>query len=110
MPTSSSARSIDESMDGQVRVTVIATGFGQAREDAREGRQGLERENVVSFERAINDDLAVAGTGSHSFTSGVRQTFQAGKPKNGAIPQQTRPAPLTLDDLDIPTFIRRQID
>ncbi len=101
---------IDESMNGQVRVTVIATGFGDKGEQTKANKTLLEknRDNILEFDRAINDDMS----GSGSVTSSSIGTG-AEKGKNSAgtsIPTTNKPYPLTLEELEIPTFIRRQVD
>jgi len=101
---------IDESMNGQVRVTVIATGFGDQGEQTKANRSMLEKNknNILEFDKAINDDM----TGSGSVTSSSIGTG-AEKGENSAgtsIPTTNKPYPLTLEELEIPTFIRRQVD
>ncbi len=101
---------IDESMNGQVRVTVIATGFGDKGEQTRAKKTLLEKnkDNILEFDRAINDGM----TGSGSVTSSLIGTG-AEKGENSAgtsIPTTNKPYPLTLEELEIPTFIRRQVD
>lgn len=101
---------IDESMNGQVRVTVIATGFGDQSEQTKANKSMLEKnkDNILEFDKAINDDM----TGSGSVTSSSIGTG-AEKGENSAgtsIPTTNKPYPLTLEELEIPTFIRRQVD
>ena len=101
---------IDESMNGQVRVTVIATGFGDQGEQTKANKSMLEKnkDNILEFDKAINDDM----TGSGSVTSSSIGTG-AEKGENSAgtsIPTTNKPYPLTLEELEIPTFIRRQVD
>ncbi len=101
---------IDESMNGQVRVTVIATGFGDKGEQTKANKTLLEKnkDNILEFDRAINDGM----TGSGSVTSSLIGTG-AEKGENSAgtsIPTTNKPYPLTLEELEIPTFIRRQVD
>ena len=101
---------IDESMNGQVRVTVIATGFGDKGEQTKANKTLLEKnkDNILEFDRAINDDMA----GSRPVTSSLIGTG-AEKGENSAgtsIPTTNKPYPLTLEELEIPTFIRRQVD
>jgi cell division protein FtsZ len=101
---------IDESINGQVRVTVIATGFGNQGEQTKANKSMLEKnkDNILEFNKAINDDM----TGSGSVTSSSIGTG-AEKGENSAgtsIPTTNKPYPLTLEELEIPTFIRRQVD
>ncbi len=97
--------SIDEKMDGQVRVTVIATGFGNSKEQAESKQKTLVASGgqVIDFEPAMND----------GFTSGhlPRNSIKNLENTPGAnVPTSTKPYPLTMEELEIPTFIRRQID
>ena len=86
----------DPRMEGEVRVTVIATGFDRA----------VTGEPVV--ERAANPQVL-------PFTSRRAAAPPATKP---AVPPFVRPAPsqanrppaLDVSDMEIPTFIRRQMD
>ena len=93
--------SIEEKMNGQVRVTVIATGFGDRNKQAKHEKQTLEasESRVLQFEAAINDD----------FTSGRLPKNRENSPGD-SVPITTKPYPLTMEELEIPTFIRRQID
>lgn len=101
---------IDESLNGQVRVTVIATGFGDKGEQVKANKTLLEKskENVLEFDKAINDDMTGSGpvTSSSIGTGSEKAENTAGT----SIPTTTKPYPLTLEELEIPTFIRRQVD
>ena len=102
---------IDESMNGQVRVTVIATGFGEKGQQAKHNKNLLEKDkdNIIEFDKAINDDTAVSSghvTSSSIVTGAEKSHHSAGT----SVPTKSKPYPLTLDELEIPTFIRRQVD
>jgi hypothetical protein len=89
---------------------VIATGFGDKGEQAKINKNLLEKDkdNILEFDKAINDDTP----GSGPVTSSSIGTG-AGKAENSAgtsIPTSSKPYPLTLEELEIPTFIRRQVD
>jgi len=98
----------DPRMDGEVRVTVIATGFDRA----------VTGEPVV--ERGANAQVLPfpqrrSGTGAGSATAPAQAAVPAPKP----APQPfVRPAPTPVNrqqptdvaDMEIPTFIRRQMD
>src|SRR6185312_13250793 len=98
----------DPRMDGEVRVTVIATGFDRA----------VTGEPVV--ERGANAQVLPfpqrrSGTGAGSATGPAQAAVPAPKP----APQPfVRPAPTPVNrqqptdvaDMEIPTFIRRQMD
>jgi len=97
--------SIDEKMNGQVRVTVIATGFGDRKEQSRpEQSPAVAKEGrVLDFEQAMNDDF----TSGHLHRKGGKELENT---PGASVPQATSPCPLTMEELEIPTFIRRQID
>jgi cell division protein FtsZ len=98
---------VDPAMEGEVRVTVIATGFD--RHEAKEAGVG-RASGVIQFPqrqvaglRASGQQVAAAGGGA-----------TPGAPARRSSPQLTPPpsAPLAepLSDMEIPTFIRRQMD
>ncbi|MBN2287779.1 MAG: cell division protein FtsZ [Candidatus Glassbacteria bacterium] len=97
--------SIDEQMNGQVRVTVIATGFGERNEQAKpeEGVLVAPSGRVLEFEKAMNDDSFP----DHMPKNIVRNPEGA---PGTSVPTGPKPYPLTMEELEIPTFIRRQID
>ncbi|MBW7994978.1 MAG: cell division protein FtsZ [Candidatus Glassbacteria bacterium] len=101
---------IDESMAGQVRVTVIATGFGDKKEQALPIQQLRQKaqDNILELDMALNDDVSRRGS---------RQAIGTGEDRVGGdvtggdkVPTTNRPYPLTMEELEIPTFIRRQVD
>ena len=89
---------IDEGMEDEMRVTVIATGFGQ------EHRRETEREEKVQ-------KLKVAAGGGKVIDMPVHTSVRH-KKSNGAEPATDRMGPLFSGemDFDIPTFLRRQAD
>jgi len=102
---------IDGSMNGQVRVTVIATGFGEKGQQAKANKNLLEKDkdNILEFDKAINDDTTVSS--GHVTSSSIVTGAEKGNNSTGtSIPTKSKPYPLTLDELEIPTFIRRQVD
>ena len=100
---------IDESMAGQVRVTVIATGFGGKKEQALPIQQVQQKpqDNILELDVAMNDELGRGGS---------RQAIGTGEDRGGdvtgsdKVQTTNRPYPLTMEELEIPTFIRRQVD
>ena len=98
----------DPRMEGEVRVTVIATGFDRA----------VTGEPVV--ERAANPQVLPfsprrAPGASASASTPIASTSPAPKPNvqsfvKPAAPAPTRPATPDVSDMEIPTFIRRQMD
>ncbi|MBI5749493.1 MAG: cell division protein FtsZ [Nitrospinae bacterium] len=89
---------IDESMGDEMRVTVIATGFGQ------QHHREIEREEKVQ-------KLKVVAGGGKVIDIPLHPTVRGKKP-NGGEPATDRMGPLFSGemDLDIPTFLRRQAD
>ena len=107
--------SSNPAMEGEIRVTLIATGFDRALgQSAPDFRPGI---------------VPAAGTGRQSPaqlvvpkpSSIVRPGQQTGQPHaipTGQPPASTRPTtgparpmrPVSQDDLEIPTFMRRQMD
>lgn len=79
----------DPALEGEIRVTVIATGLGAA---------GERPENVIRAD--FSAQTAAAGDGTPVYAEAM--PFQR--------PPQRRLARQQLGDLDIPTFIRRQMD
>lgn len=99
---------IDEKMKDDLRITVIATGFGQKEREARKpalgnvGSPTLNRDKKVVHLGTIVDDLDAP-------------TWQRKKKDSGE--QETVPLDKALqfnqeedDKFDIPTFLRRQMD
>ncbi|MCX5763417.1 MAG: cell division protein FtsZ [Gemmatimonadetes bacterium] len=121
----------DPTMIGEVRVTVVATGFGKAASahgvKAGNGRtsspsgtpvipiDGARRGPVVIGGAYTGGAAAPGVAGGTLGTLGALGTSHATAP-GGAIPaRRTSPMPASrpsadLDDLEIPTFIRRQMD
>ena len=94
---------VDPSMEGEIRVTVIATGF-----DRRDIKEVSPRApGVIQFPQRQSAGLRATGTqgaaGSGSAPAGPRRSGAAPAP---GTPPSTEP----LSDMEIPTFIRRQMD
>jgi cell division protein FtsZ len=101
---------IEPSMEGEIRVTVIATGFD--RRDARDApvrTPGVipmpQRQPGVRISAAGLQQAAAAGGSAPVTPTSVRRP-------SGSTPAGTPPAPPAegLSDMEIPTFIRRQMD
>jgi len=97
---------VDPAMEGEVRVTVIATGF-----DRRETKDaGTRASGVIQFpQRQVanlrpSQQVAAAGGGSAPGAPARRSSPQI------APPGQAAPVSEPLSDMEIPTFIRRQMD
>jgi cell division protein FtsZ len=98
---------VDPAMEGEIRVTVIATGFD--RRDVKEA--GPRAAGVIQFPqrqvaglRATGTQQAAAAGGAGTAPAGPRRSGTA--PATGAPPATSEP----LSDMEIPTFIRRQMD
>jgi cell division protein FtsZ len=101
---------VDPSMEGEIRVTVIATGF-----DRRDLKEAAPRapgviqfpQRQVAGTRAAGAQQAAAAAGAGP--SGVRRPGTAPAPGSAPLPP---PSPVSepLSDMEIPTFIRRQMD
>ncbi|MFI5230872.1 MAG: cell division protein FtsZ [Gemmatimonadales bacterium] len=97
----------EPSMQGEIRVTVVATGFGKAHAQA-----------APSYSRASTGTPVIPIDGGRprpvigSAYQGQPASGGGAAPARRAAPQpapERRPQP-DLDDLEIPTFIRRQMD
>jgi len=86
----------DPSMEGEVRVTVIATGFGRDEEEAE----------MVARPRVVR----AASYGARPAAVPVGRAAAVAEPLSFSRPPQRTIARHHLSDLDIPTFIRRQMD
>src|SRR5881398_3559444 len=87
----------DPAMHGEIRVTVIATGFD--RQSAGTEASGRAAPGVLPFrERAGRPAVAPPG-----YVKPAEQPARRGAPPNPPLPTE-------LNELEIPTFIRRQMD
>ncbi len=89
----------DPSMDMQVRVTVIATGLE---------RDERARDNVLRPTFGTRTQPGMVGYGQRVAVGGSRVAFAEAQPF--PRPPQSSIVRQQLTDLDIPTFIRRQMD
>ena len=112
---------IDESMGDQIRITVIATGFGEAREELKRpphaaasgvssARVAYTREPVrEAAQTAANAARKVVRVGSVNDLDGT--TWMRHQAPNG---ERVEPIDLAVpddeDSLDIPTFLRKHAD
>jgi cell division protein FtsZ len=101
----------EPSMQGEIRVTVVATGFGKAIPATRPA--GLSAHAAGHQAASTPGVIPIAGARARP----VIGSAYAGGPQGGAVPAVRRPTPQPerrpqpdLDDLEIPTFIRRQMD
>ena len=99
---------VDPAMEGEIRVTVIATGFD--RRDVKD--VGPRAAGVIQFPQRQSAGLRASGT-QQAAAAGGAGAAPAGPRRSGTTPQPgTPPAPAVepLSDMEIPTFIRRQMD
>ena len=103
-------------MTGEIRVTVVATGFGKAQGQAAHGHRSAGLSGSVQSS-AGTPVIPIDGARSRPV---IGSAFQGGAGGAGTAPALRRnpvPSPANerrpandLDDLEIPTFIRRQMD
>ena len=97
----------EPAMQGEIRVTVVATGFARASAAAPHGQQRtLGGTPVIPIDggrtRPVIGSASPAATGPGGSAAPARRVAPQASPER-------RPA-TELDDLEIPTFIRRQMD
>ncbi len=97
----------EPAMQGEIRVTVVATGFARASAAAPHGQQRtLGGTPVIPIDggrtRPVIGSAYPAATGPGGSAAPARRVAPQASPER-------RPA-TELDDLEIPTFIRRQMD
>jgi cell division protein FtsZ len=98
---------IDESMGDEVRITVIATGFGEPaikqqapRSHAGDARAAHDNRPVRQMGRIVDDELDVP-------TWQRRQQAEPGQAADRSAPARRPQAEARDDEFDIPTFLRR---
>ena len=89
---------IDESMDEEMRVTVVATGLGD--------KDGL----VQSYQVPEEVKIATAGDGEKDYKVFEEPTHRRREAKNNSNPETGNSLSKDMDYLDIPAFLRRQAD
>ena len=98
---------IDDSLEGELRVTVVATGLGQP-----------QQSQLRSVQQTTTKRVANGGGGSRSTSVSPYENYGSEKPTvirktaRGAAQQNPSPAPSghDVEYLDIPAFLRRQAD
>ncbi|MEK6769333.1 MAG: cell division protein FtsZ [Gemmatimonadota bacterium] len=104
---------IEPSMEGEIRVTVIATGFDRKEQQAAGPVRApgviqfpQRQSGVVRASGSVAQQAAAAG-GAGATQSGRRPSGAGpGGPVSPPVPGSAEP----LSDMEIPTFIRRQMD
>jgi cell division protein FtsZ len=99
----------DPAMQGEIRVTVIATGFDKLESKEKGVIQFPQRHGTAARPSGPLQVPGVAQGGSSATSSpgGTRRVV------GGTAPQAAQPAPPVVEpltDMEIPTFIRRQMD
>ncbi|MGH7664996.1 MAG: cell division protein FtsZ [Gemmatimonadaceae bacterium] len=105
----------EPAMQGEIRVTVIATGFDRVVQPGAAATQqdGLARTPVIPFpaQRPARGSVAARGNAT---VDGARRASGTGGVGGAGAQQQPAPAERQasrdLSDMEIPTFIRRQMD
>ncbi|MGH7655782.1 MAG: cell division protein FtsZ [Gemmatimonadaceae bacterium] len=97
----------EPSMQGEIRVTVVATGFGRAHAQSSPSHSRMSTGTpVIPIDGGrARPVIGSAYQGQPASTGGAAPARRA----NPAPAPERRPQP-DLDDLEIPTFIRRQMD
>jgi cell division protein FtsZ len=90
---------IDRSMQGRVKVTVIATGFN--RDDVRVGMTSAAHRRVDPM-----DEVSPGRAGKGFFRRGKGQELELDPADQGFTPNFSK----LKDDLDVPAFLRKQMD
>jgi cell division protein FtsZ len=102
---------VDPAMEGEVRVTVIATGFD--RREAKETGAGRPA-GVIQFPQRQVSGLRASGQQAQAAAGGGGSAPGAPARRNSPQiqppPGQAAPVAEPLSDMEIPTFIRRQMD
>ncbi len=99
----------DPTMEGEVRVTAIATGLESEEEPARDNviRANFQARSMMSTVPTASPQVAAAGapvTSPHVRSAIIAEAMPFPRHPERSIARQQ------LADLDIPTFIRRQMD
>jgi cell division protein FtsZ len=104
----------EPSMQGEIRVTVVATGFGRSQQASRPSAHTSSAQSHAPRAAASGGTpvIPIDGARPRPVIGGAFQGAQG-----SAVPAIRRPTPQPerrsapdLDDLEIPTFIRRQMD
>jgi cell division protein FtsZ len=101
----------EPAMQGEIRVTVIATGFdrvvtGGTANNAQDALKNASQTPVIPFpgQRPLRTTVP---TPRPAANEGARRTTQT---QPGTTPQSPHEKAQDLNDMEIPTFIRRQMD
>ena len=95
----------DKALEGEIRVTVIATGFDRAITGEQQPSRGTGVLQFPEKKRAVAGGGSVGGTPATGTPSAGPRTVT---PRSGGSRSAT--ASSEVSDMEIPTFIRRQMD
>jgi cell division protein FtsZ len=96
----------DAAMQGEIRVTVIATGFDR-QEQKEKGVIQFPQRSASRPSQGAQAAAAAGGSGPAALPQGTRRAVGgSAQPAQHAAPPVAEP----LTDMEIPTFIRRQMD
>jgi cell division protein FtsZ len=98
---------VDETMEDEIRVTVIATGFGEVKEGVNPQSTMLPKAQIIE-----NLDLPLSGK-RESTISNTRMTPRASEPTLGEVKRVGNMGGYSASDedqYDTPTFLRKQAD
>ena len=96
---------IDESLGDRIKITAIATGFGDVFEEKKKVTDIIDQRSQMLAQAGSKVDLDVP---TH-----IRNQTAAGAPygrRTRDVPSQTRDLFMDDEQFDIPTFLRRQVD
>ncbi|WP_025412084.1 cell division protein FtsZ [Gemmatirosa kalamazoonensis] len=104
----------EPAMQGEIRVTVIATGFDRQLQVGGVGMEASRNsgaQNIIPFTRDGRDR---APAGARVVAPRTAPAMEAARPRTTPLSAPLNPAsdrtPQDLNDMEIPTFIRRQMD
>jgi cell division protein FtsZ len=106
---------IDESLTDEIRITVIATGFGEVKEDKKPAPQPTVNLTSIATAAPKNKKVVHLGTIVDDLDSPTWQRKKSGSDETETVTLSRNKLEFTAtqdddDKYDIPTFLRRQMD
>ena len=106
---------IDESLTDEIRITVIATGFGEAKEDKKPVPAPVPHVSSIASAVAKNKKVVHLGTIVDDLDSPTWQRKKHGGDETETVTLSKNNFEFSAsqdddDKYDIPTFLRRQMD
>ncbi|MBN1957750.1 MAG: cell division protein FtsZ [Desulfuromonadales bacterium] len=95
---------IDEELGDKIKITAIATGFGEVYEEKRKVTEVIEQRSQSLSSVSAKVDLDVP-----KFIRDQQQAMPYGR-RTRDLPSQTRDLFVDDEQFDIPTFLRRRVD